>query len=328
MILFNTTYLKLFPTDKIPNILSDKINTDFSAVDRMAWFNITNCSKYKGLPLLDRSATLKSFVNLSILDPMPSYSTMTTSFSDLMIQRANQLIATGKPIDMYWSGGIDSTSILAALLRSGVTNIHVYLTPASIAEYPLFFTKYVRDLPHTIQDGPAVNVKVNLNNIIVSGELGDQIFGSDLILQYDRADLDMPYVGFFHQDFVNSMKPVIDNAPIEINSLIDFLWYFNFCFKWHFVKLRLPMQSNFVNSNWQNYFCPFFDTLEFQLWSMNNRDKIIKTDMNTYKWISKEFILDFTGDNDYFKNAIKLRSLKILSSARWNAINSDLSKEL
>ena len=40
----------------------------------------------------------------------------------------------------------------------------------------------------------------------------------------------------------------------------------------------------------------FFDSTEFQLWSMNNPDKKIKDTLDSYKWIAKDYIYDYTND--------------------------------
>ena len=47
-----------------------------------------------------------------------------------------------------------------------------------------------------------------------------------------------------------------------------------------------------------NYF-HFYGTEDFQLWSMNNMDKKIKDTWNTYKWVCKDIIYDYTRDADY-----------------------------
>ena len=66
----------------------------------------------------------------------------------------------------------------------------------------------------------------------------------------------------------------------------------------------------------KTFYQPFFNTVEFQLWSMNNLDKRIKDHWRTYKWPAKDVIFEFTGDADYRENKIKHRSLQSLLSKR------------
>ena len=60
------------------------------------------------------------------------------------------------------------------------------------------------------------------------------------------------------------------------------------------------------------YYAPFFNTEDFQLWSMNNIDLRIKKNWRSYKWPAKEVISKFTRDADYRDNKLKRGSLVFL----------------
>ena len=55
----------------------------------------------------------------------------------------------------------------------------------------------------------------------------------------------------------------------------------------------------------------FFDTPEFQMWSMNNHDKKIFENIDSYKQIAKELIVNYTNQTKYM-NKIKVGSLGYL----------------
>jgi hypothetical protein len=57
----------------------------------------------------------------------------------------------------------------------------------------------------------------------------------------------------------------------------------------------------------------FFDTPEFQRWSLDNPDKKIKNTLNTYKYTAKEFIVKYTNHTDYLKKP-KVGSLQFIWS--------------
>jgi asparagine synthetase B (glutamine-hydrolysing) len=73
------------------------------------------------------------------------------SFSDITDRRALEirdlLRKTGAQVALYYSGGIDSTICLAALLRNlnaeELKNIHVCMSAESIQENPSFFEKFI-----------------------------------------------------------------------------------------------------------------------------------------------------------------------------------------
>ena len=56
-------------------------------------------------------------------------------------------------------------------------------------------------------------------------------------------------------------------------------------------------------------YAPFYNTEEFQLWSMNNPDKKMREEWRTYKWPAKEVIYEYAKDADYRDNKTKRGSL-------------------
>jgi hypothetical protein len=73
------------------------------------------------------------------------------------------------------------------------------------------------------------------------------------------------------------------------------------------------------------YFCHFYSTEEFQLWSMNNLDKRMKDGWKTYKWVCKDIIYNFNHDAEYRDNKTKVGSLGtvIVGSPSANFINGN-----
>jgi len=104
-------------------------------------------------------------------------------------------------------------------------------------------------------------------------------------------------------------------APIEIRSNFDFMWWYNFATKWqacfcYMLFYTLPSNiGNITKEYLDTRFISFYNTDEFQLWSMNNLDKRIKDTWKSYKWVAKEIIYDFTKDADYRDHKTKKGSL-------------------
>ena len=71
--------------------------------------------KVRGTCVVDRE-NKKRFQFHTISDGgMPFVYKETQSLEDLMFQRANKIKETGKPVQFFWSGGIDSTAALSIL---------------------------------------------------------------------------------------------------------------------------------------------------------------------------------------------------------------------
>lgn len=119
--------------------------------------------------------------------------------SRVLLERARKLWVEventgGGAVLVAWSGGIDSTAALCALLQAAPVadgcsqnKLQVLLDDSSIAENPTFYKTVI--LKHKLIIVPRDNVELSTHavrwkeqhiaNILVTGELGDQLFGSD-----------------------------------------------------------------------------------------------------------------------------------------------------
>ena len=87
-------------------------------------------------------------------DPIPEVKEFNKSWEECCMEAAKNLWKLKKPIELFWSGGIDSSGALIALLetksKSDILNIRY--TQDSIDEFPLMWEKMVKDknnpLPH------------------------------------------------------------------------------------------------------------------------------------------------------------------------------------
>ena len=106
----------------------------------------------------------------------------------------------------------------------------------------------------------------------------------------------------------------VDTAPIEIDTIFDLFWWMNFCFKWQDVDIRMILTYT-TTSHWQSTLS-FFNTENFQRWSIVNHDIKHGGTWETYKQPAKEYINKYIKDETYRKNKTKEPSLiKILAGA-------------
>jgi len=271
------------------------------------------CSTYGG-NILDRTNTL-SFGNFNYktLTPIPEMRPSVYTFEELADMRGEMLghLAESRNcnINLMWSGGIDSTLAAVSLIKSHLARkrLVILLNKSSIGEYPLFFNDFIKDkVNYKIVGAPKNCLKYE--DINVTGEIGDQLFGSAMFNTAFKADklFSNPKI-FFVKEFLDVMEPQIAYSPYPLKQVKDYLWWMNFSLKYQNVQLRI-YPSVFMPYGGITH---FFDTEEFQLWSMNNPDLKIKNDMSSYKWTAKDYIFEYTKDSLYRDNKLKVGSLRI-----------------
>lgn len=285
--------------------------------------------------------------------------------STIMLERASELWNVGRPINVFWSGGIDSTAMLVALMMTNNNwnnQLHITTTQRSITEeYPKFFEDYLSGSNVTVVDGDRMLHRdfYSDDEVNLTGDLADQLFGSGFsqryVGQFDKAQLHTPLAQIRSQLFerattigtsrlntvtrwprhrvtnvlphINSLSLSIqlthlvsedqfltwvDNhlsrAPFKLNTLYDMMWWLNFTLKWTEKKYRLV--GILGDSSIEPSASVFFDTPDFQWWSMtHHHEKIQPSDWKTYKQPLKDFIFSFTNDDQYRTNKTKEVSL-------------------
>jgi hypothetical protein len=283
---------------------------------------------------------------------LPDFSRFDKSYREVCIERAIELNelsnSTKKPIIVLWSGGIDSTTVIVSLLltTNNYDNIIIALNGLAISENYRFYKDHI--FPNfKIMSSDIVFENFNTDNIIVGGEFNDQLFGADFIEKFQKqytmkqaksalnSDL---IVDFFVKQGLNKdnaikwfelLKNSIDNYNSDlVLTNYDFFWWYNFTQKWQHVYFRTLLSCDhltdeFLDNNYQQ----FFNTTNFQLWSMNSGDQKIGNSWSEYKQIAKQFIFDYNRDDDYYRNKVKIGSLYHILSKRKTyplGITSDL----
>ena len=281
-----------------------------------------------------------------VYEPIPTTENFNKTFEECSMEAAKNLWQLGKPIELFWSGGIDSSGALIALLetKSETDVLNIRYTQDSIDEFPLMWERLVkhRNDPLSSKEMLTNDLFENHDIIKITGECGDQCFGSDAlhknlhrhsddwesIFTWDKEEI-------FHFIFMldGSVPPLedhtfqkkkealaevlfehVDNAPIEIKTIFDIYWWMNFCFKWHDVDSRMIFTFS-TTAEWESTIS-FFNTENFQKWSIVNHDIKHGGTWETYKQPAKEYINKYIKDETYRKNKTKEPSLiKILSGS-------------
>jgi hypothetical protein len=293
-------------------------------------------AKFWGSGLLDRSNTLKTGFPSEILYPLPEGEATApadaTSIEVLCDQMGQSLVQealkANKQVQVLWSGGIDSTAAMVGLLKAataaGCTDrIEALLSKESVKEYPSFYNRFVKQLRLHFVTAP-VTSHLDPQKLIVTGEHGDQIFGSAKAMHYvfdgrafDTYHKALPSIllealGTTQavDAVLHYLQPLFDSCPIKLQTVFDAFWWINFTLKWQIVGLRLAVFRVTDVKPVFEALRHYFTHANFQKWSLANHDKKIQDTWESYKMPLKDYIFKFTGDADYRRNKVKLPSLK------------------
>ncbi len=285
-----------------------------------------------------RANPLYSFLpNLSSLEKL--------DFSDITDKRALELLDKSRNFErvyLFWSGGIDSTLILCAILKNwshaDLEKLHIVLNKYSIEENLFVYNTYIREKIKTVPTDKFFSGEINLdhNSVYVDGNVGDTV--TYLCLDY----FDNAYPGYYNKPWRSNINVLVEffstymdtqygyemykrvvrslNANnLEVETIYDFLWWITF--NWLHDKLLYnilwqytPCVFSNENFNTQQFLeenmFQWFNSEDYQNWTVSTigTDLRIRDSISTNKYSFKKYIYDFNKDYDYFLNKLKERS--------------------
>jgi hypothetical protein len=279
------------------------------------------------------------------------------SFEEQIEQHALELKTKtdNKNVYLMYSGGIDSTSALVSMINTwgdDLERLHILMSYRSISDFPEMWSVINKKFKGRIINSIDRMDKYYNNGYIITGEHGDQIFGSDQILKANtffgkeciNGKWEKYVFEFYKRQFTSlkyrendcaNIEQYIDiikytslYAPFKIKTLFDWVWWVNFTNKWQLVKYRSLLTEDAFNLNDKFVkIINFYNSPSWQRWSLDNHDKKIKDDILTYKYSAKEYIVDKTGFESYL-NKPKVGSLQHLwkNFTKPDGIDENLNK--
>lgn len=256
------------------------------------------------------------------------------TFSDITDNTANQLKRqielTGNPALISFSGGIDSTLVVSAILKNftpaELDMVSIGLSQTSIQENPEFYKNFIAPNFNVLSlTDYSLNDLYDLNYIVVTGIGGDEIFGP-FLPEYTIRNLETvihkPYrvyaddvIKFFGNDdlsFGKWMFEMIDkniqSVDIDIDSVFDFLWWQNFNLKYTSMTLEnLVLASDVDIRKALTQTVHWFLNDDYQRWSMARNEIKTQFDPLNHKFPAKQYIYDLDKNYWYYKYKIKMR---------------------
>jgi hypothetical protein len=276
----------------------------------------------------------------------PLFQQSNKSFSEVTDLRAIQIKKImqqrNQELIIFWSGGIDSTAALAAMIKNfsaaELKNITVFANNQSYFENPVFYHQAIEKYQlKTVNFKGFSNdafQKLFDNYLVVDGEPADKLWIVKNAIQfeliYGAGSLAKPVnemtdkfieflTGYMNlqqaQRYYEFLIQNINETKIEIITLGDLFWWINFNFHWveHLLVAynQFPIKNSESYNQYKKNYMPWYNSDEYQLWGLGDRPKQLVPDrLDLYKMPAKQYIYDLVKDSFYLNYKSKLGSLK------------------
>lgn len=278
-----------------------------------------------------------------IVDWTGDFSMSWADITDIKAQELwSQSRALNRPVLVRWSGGIDSTLVLIALLKHAraddLDRLVVATTKAGVWESSHIYFTYLANKVKTVDFDyyiPSFTADTFANFIHVSGSPCDQLM-IGMVAMSEPALQDPAWFNIswkntvklqeylsltkFHSDsdvLLDYIQQIlcdnIESLDTDIHSIHQFVWWFNFNFfsiaqgaheytHWH-ANNGIPV------SVWKNHVFPWFYDTRYQKWAMTNSSRPdIIFGKNDWKVPLKQYIYDYVRDPYYLEYKPKIGS--------------------
>lgn len=293
---------------------------------------------------VDRTGLSRSPINYCIGRKW-SVPTQSQTLDQVLQERVCNLSATKQPINLFWSGGIDSTTMVTAFLKHAPDKkqLRILYSPFSTYEHPDYL-EFLRKFPEIelIDTSGTVYLNSQFDGIFITGDGGDELMGSldeSFFTAYGYESLFKPWQDFFYQanpdaEFMEFCEKHFAQSGRPINTVLEARWWFYATCKNSSVlhETKLPYFLDYKNFSVEMLH-GFFDCNEFEKYIYWNTDKIIgSSEYCTWKQVFKDYCYEFDGFNEWAKNKQKVGSNQtilymekklILKNLRWIMILSD-----
>jgi hypothetical protein len=324
----------------------------FASTCSIPYFGLMPRSGINNLPL---PRLLDQYINIG----MPIYdSAFSCTWEEVTDSRAAEIEKMIEDqnwsLTVQWSGGIDSTCILAAIIKNfkpcNFERVNVACNWNSVIEHPLFYQQYVEPNFRCVDIDQQTRCWSD-SNLVVGGEIADKLSMSvgnmdqamgvrnphlygkrwksdpDTLIKYISQIMQCQEFGPWLFEKISESVSTVD-VPVE--TYFDFLWWVNFNYHWH-SSVLLEWLYHYNHQTWnqhQKNFIRWYETDDYQKWSMNNGlGKKYNLGISTVKQSAKQYIYDLDQNKWYRDYKIKVSSTQrrgLSNSTNVFAITDDL----
>ena len=266
------------------------------------------------------------------------------ALDNAMEQRVKKLSLSNKKINVFWSGGIDSTATVTAFLKNltNLSQLRILYSPYSTYEHPEY-KDFLRHFPkiELVDISGEIYLNDQFDGIFITGDGGDELNASldkSFLEQYGYNHLHSSWQDFFYKrtknsNFIEKCQQHFLAAGRPIETVLEARWWFySTCKNRSLLNLKLPWFFNYKRFTVENLI-GFFDCEEFENYIYWNIDRVIdKSGYHTWKQPLKDYCFAFDNIEDWRKNKVKehsnqiasyLQKKLVLNDQRWIAVLSD-----
>lgn len=296
------------------------------------------------------STSSEFFHPVRLLDKyiVPQKSLVALDWDDVTYDRYTQMmdrLQTHNGLLVEWSGGLDSTFIVAILIKYGNkdiwNNTKIYYNEYSVDENPYFardiIVKYFPNRYNSTDHALKRIFEPNNDMLRVTGQNGDRVSASEIgmrwLLMYGTKDIAfannkdkiLEFMSMANDDTNTRAGELIYNAvlstaqeyKLEIATVGDFFWWWDFNF-WTFdsyesVRYCTPYKNitELTNGSFG-----WFQTKEYQQWALQEYQSSKFADYSTGKshLQHKRVIYEVDGNEFYFNFKNKVKSLSMATA--------------
>lgn len=298
--------------------------------------------------LMDRTQTVALPYQYAVSRPwQPPRSN--PSLEEFFESRTKTYINTNQKINIFWSGGIDSTAIVVAFLNhcQNFSQLRIIYTNESVQENLQFFKLlealqidlYQLTLHRAITDQLD---GVHVNGMSLDERIGEINQKGFLTLgPMTLTDvLSKPWQDFFlnqpvSADFFDFFESWFDQCTRPIKTLLEARWWFYLQTQTQSAQYDVPRFVSQMFEQQDVNFC-FYDCDQFDDYVFHNLDSLFppRSTYHHYKLFLKKYIQTFDKNIDYYNFAIKLHSVgwknigikaDLVKNQCWSFILDDMS---
>ena len=280
-------------------------------------------STYPHGDIVDRTSTVPNPFKFKIQRPW-IIPTSYRSFDHVMEHRVNEYLAQDQLLNLCWSGGHDSTSLVIAFLKHApnLDQLRILYSPHSIYENREFFEFLQTQYPQLemLDISGEVYLTTQFEGHVITGHGGDEFTASLDGSFVDKIGIDALYGSwqdYFHkagqsQDLIDFAEMYFAKSGKSINTVLEARWCYYSLAKSQIYAITdnsfLANQASYTEQSMSG----FFECEEFENYMYHNTDQILDRRYGYlgYKQFLKEYIYEFDKNENYYTNAGKQNSIQ------------------
>lgn len=317
-----------YQCDLLENISSDILRE----------YNFTVATNISGAcARFDRGNYPIKILSNQVLDIVPDFSSRRKlDFTDITDARSVELLRKSQMypnVILFYSGGIDSTTILCAMLKNWSTadlaRVTIVMNQHCIVENKNMFDNYINGKFTVINTDEYFSGRLIRNDTLyITGALGDPLMSDENnIIKYDelypntyskswKNNVDKLIAYFSIRSNTTIAKEVVDivirsltTSNFEVDNIYEFFWWISFNWGWDIDLYqsvwywRLAEDTDTRQFLEDNHFI-WLNTVDYQNWAISTigTNLMMGDNVRMAKYSMKKYIYDFNHDLDYFMN--------------------------